>query len=587
MATEGERKKRLPVAGSTCSHVLDKATKSLGLPDLPYKLYVDSKGDLEGSLIDDDELLNELAAFYSNSGKHLSVILLQSNEEWRSSENNGATSSDIVLNRTISESSDSSGYGTCASPSSLLEVNMDIPATPPRTPSRTYPAIASAPFEDIFGPVLEHMKKDPPPKNLPLVKRSAIREAQKLVASHIVKKVKDFRRGVCEQYATTVFNSSNGKFHCIFSRYVNGIFCSDGLQDFINHIYNAVNYSKGTENTVKRGHRRSRRSDEEIDNPDCPDTPQKQARRITEDSYGCENFNPPLPANETCESQELKRLALLQSDDLNSGYVVCLFQKTYPTQRSEIINCSSLKKLIDVFERWPCLKSSELLIHHASLLFKKDVQLLWSEQLDKMSLDIVKYFTTYCERESMRQDSRPKNLVTKLLNILSSKDQAIENTRSQLPNTISVFPLLIAYMREETNFFYQLVQTDTPDAVEKAAEPANGNPILVVQGHSLFDLNAKFFVVLLNNQIIKASSCLEGILLLFLSFFIFGFKYTEGIQNSLEFIQRFLFLINPPTGDKRMKKRSTGVVPGRVFKLSEDIRAFTSPWTIPNPNPDE
>jgi len=341
------------------------------------------------------------------------------------------------------------------SPASMLQVNMDVPSTPSRTPSRHYPAIPSAPFQDIFEPVLDTMNQQPSPKNLPQIKRNAIREAQKHVASHIIKKVRDFRREVCVRYCSAVFNSYDGKFKPVFERHVNGVYCSDGLSDFINHVYNAVNYAKGSENTVKRGQRRLRIQEDEQD-IDSPDAPQKQARRITEDSYGCENYNPPLPVHENSESQELKRLSLLQATDLSSPYVVCLFQKTYSTQRSEIINSSSLRKLRDVLERWPSLKSAGLLIHHASLLFKKDVEVLWAEQLDRMAPDIVKYFTNFCEIQC--PDSRPQNIVTKLLSILSSKSQAVETSRSQLPNTISVFLLIIAYMREETNFFFQLVQ---------------------------------------------------------------------------------------------------------------------------------
>ncbi|XP_034238080.1 uncharacterized protein LOC117643343 [Thrips palmi] len=577
MVANEERKIKVLLAASTTQQLNDKAVKKLKLSqDMQYKVCVDSSGAAAGSEIDEDDLLLELSSFYSKSNAHLEVVMLPSHKDWSPPESveglSRRSNSDSSCNS--NSDSDSSGDGPCAD---ILEVSLVVPPSPCVTKPSSHPSIPITPFNEIFEPVLEAMRRQPPPCDLVRRRKAALMAAQKEVASHILKKVKDFRKEVCERYATAVFSSQNGKFKPVFEKRVNDHFCSDGLADFICHIYNAVNYSKGSENTSRRGQRRKVAAlQEEVDNPDEME-PQAKARSIDDCSYGCENFNPPLPSDETLETQEQKREHLAQSKDLSSAYAVSLFQKTYSSQRSEIVGCKTLPKLTDVFVRWPCLKSANLLIHHASILFNKDVKNLWAMQLDKMTPDLTGFFKSYCRKS-------PRSTATaELLKVFSEAQGAVETMESQIPNTFSVFFMIIAYMREKHDFFFQVAKDcDSDSELLEHAACSNGNPILLVQGFSVFDPMAKCFVVVLKNHVIEVRDQLEGILVMFISFFIFGFKYTEEVQNTLEFIQRFFFLINPPSGDKRVVARRKGHLAGKVYKLSEEIRAYSSPWSIPS-----
>jgi len=54
--------------------------------------------------------------------------------------------------------------------------------------------------------------------------------------------------------------------------------------------------------------------------------------------------------------------------------------------------------------------------------------------------------------------------------------------------------------------------------------------------------------------VLKAATLSDGLKALFASFFIFNIRYTKGIGNTLEFIQRLIFRLE--TKDKRKTERS-------------------------------
>jgi len=61
---------------------------------------------------------------------------------------------------------------------------------------------------------------------------------------------------------------------------------------------------------------------------------------------------------------------------------------------------------------------------------------------------------------------------------------------------------------------------------------------LLFVGDSIFDQLAVTQVLLFNKVFVGVSNVLEGVLLAFLSYYIFGLKYPTDLHSTLEFIQR-------------------------------------------------
>ncbi|XP_039315165.1 uncharacterized protein LOC120359845 [Solenopsis invicta] len=100
-----------------------------------------------------------------------------------------------------------------------------------------------------------------------------------------------------------------------------------------------------------------------------------------------------------------------------------------------------------------------------------------------------------------------------------------------------IFRLLIFYFNEKENFLFKIIGNDVDDAdVINAADTEY--PVLIIRGKSLYDENAKCTVVIGKKVSITSTNSLEGILITFLAYYVYGFCYSPKIEKSLEFIQR-------------------------------------------------
>ena len=55
---------------------------------------------------------------------------------------------------------------------------------------------------------------------------------------------------------------------------------------------------------------------------------------------------------------------------------------------------------------------------------------------------------------------------------------------------------------------------------------------------SLFDQNAKCDVVMAKTAIISVQGVVQGFLITFIAYYVFGYVYQQGLTKTLEFIQR-------------------------------------------------
>lgn len=64
-------------------------------------------------------------------------------------------------------------------------------------------------------------------------------------------------------------------------------------------------------------------------------------------------------------------------------------------------------------------------------------------------------------------------------------------------------------------------------------------PTLLIQGDSLLDPTARSVVVVEKTIVCNPQNTLEGLLITFLMFYIFGLEYPKELIKTLEFIQRY------------------------------------------------
>lgn len=63
-------------------------------------------------------------------------------------------------------------------------------------------------------------------------------------------------------------------------------------------------------------------------------------------------------------------------------------------------------------------------------------------------------------------------------------------------------------------------------------------PILVVKGANLYDEKNKCYVFIETKNFIKVKDVLEGLFIVFMAYYCFGYSYPIELSKTLEFIQR-------------------------------------------------
>ncbi|XP_071573700.1 uncharacterized protein [Temnothorax nylanderi] len=393
------------------------------------------------------------------------------------------------------------------------------------------------------------------------------------IAEYMTQDLKDYSRRTAERIAKIITE----KYPKTFSDVINNKTVGSGMESLRQQIYNAVNYRKGIDKETKR-RAEIRLSEETADDP-APALPKPRKQ----DEYGCTEYEPLLPPTESTTSQTNKKLQLIQffkSDEKDEKKISQLMDDTYPTQRVDINK--KTRDLVQLLQVWPYLQSPKYLIDHASRLLGKSVQATWEESLTMYAKPIRKYiiFSEKSKMIKLRQsnsisETKPNESKIDILQIISDAKASSTATQSEVALIAVIFPLIATQLKEDPQYLFRVIPEDV-ESTEIADYAKQDSPIMIVRGKSLFDIEAKCDVVLEEKVVLCARGVLDGFLITFLAYYVFGYVYLPEVQKTLEFIQRVLLQINPKTGHKRKenKKRNALSYDSSVMKLANAVEAF-------------
>ncbi|KAJ8685342.1 hypothetical protein QAD02_021135 [Eretmocerus hayati] len=332
---------------------------------------------------------------------------------------------------------------------------------------------------------------------------------------------------------------------------------NDGADLLLKSVYNGIIYEKGVERNAANP-QEDDSDDEEIDRR----RKQRDENRKN-DEYGCAEYAPRPPNGETPESQENKRKVLLtffttaNPEDLER--VKTLMIDTYSTQRTALNKLN--RDLQSVFTDWPFLKEAEFVILHASKLLGKNINSVWNRSVNEKFRPI---------RIFMKIHLKGEENMAKLSTLVRDCKQAMRVVRSHAPKFSIVIPLLALILKDKSDL-YKLIPADSTDEMIDTAAP-DVHPILIVVGDSIHQAE-KFYVIIEKLHRIKCNTFLHGILVTFISYYVFGY-----------FLE-----VNPQTGTKKStsKKRKVAPICGEVLKLAKKLEEFTSKFQSEDPSDDD
>lgn len=562
------------VRGETCDEIIKAAMDKLGVVQ-PCKLYIDSKGPDAGTEMDDDDIMTELAKDAKESGQKLTLFIAPENEKQvylQGPEVTPAVQRPILLRD-----------------AEITPVARDIETTPTSRPQvDRYTSLPLLAMDSIVS-TLKALKEKCAIRNTAIdlvrAKDLAAKSIAKEVVHHITTRIKNnFSREIATFYGDAVLNCDDGQYRKVFSQNLGAQELDDGRDWFICKIYNGLNYKKPDELKKKRPRKEPVSSTSQ---------PPKKIMGLAKD-YGCKNYAQTLPIGETPESQaeKMQRLKELHEAQDWGQAAESLFRQTFPSQRRDIIGTRPLSALAtDFIPRWPIFQKGKFLLLHGELLTDVTVT-SYHELLGDRSNDIIQYMRKFWANEevTLRSNRRKRTAVAgDMQKIIKDMDDACTAGRCASFKCAAVFPLLCGFMGENFGMMAATVPVSaSEEEIKEAISVANENPIILIQGESIFDERASFSVHILNRIKIDANNFLEAAVIWFLSFYVFDFCYTSQVQHTLEFFQRFLVGINPPTGDRRQNpKRHVSVASDRVVTLVEELRLASSPWVIPDVNEDD
>ncbi|KAJ8673839.1 hypothetical protein QAD02_005101 [Eretmocerus hayati] len=376
--------------------------------------------------------------------------------------------------------------------------------------------------------------------------------------------MRDVRKDVTRGFATKISTALCKKYAQTFADRIEGQHWGDGIATLRLSIMNVHQYRKNTPS--KKRPRVYQDSDEEAASTEESEGGASRGQ----DGYGCTEYAPAIPDSETPDSQEEKRLRLAElfqnSTSPETDEVSNLMSETYATQRA-LMN-SKQRNLNKLFKDWPYLGIASIFIAHSHKLLGKDVNAIFQESL-KNKAGIIRQYLKNCP--IMKKKPEQLTAISR-----ESKDASV-TFRSKLPETLIIFKLVPLYFDENSAFFKIVAKNLT---TEDILDRSNGYPTLVIRGSSLYDDEAICSVVLERSSIVPCKDVLEGTIVTFMAYYVFGYSYPSGLERTLEFIQRYLFAIVPPNGSEfaNKKKRNANDVPfdAKVRKLAKALAEYSS-----------
>ncbi|XP_039307544.1 uncharacterized protein LOC105207072 isoform X2 [Solenopsis invicta] len=480
---ESPSHKRIMIKANSISEIIEIAIKKLKLPeDNTYKLLLQN----DGTEIDDNDVLLE----YAEQSKD-KIVLTILDINMSSDYNKKNEDNQIVLNESSStmqrnDISDSSSISTCSEALS--------------SSNRSSTKVKSINLEDgVWSKLSERIvaacvRGD----KLCFSDRKAV--IQKIV-EYMIDTLKNTTRSKAHEIATILCNTYPKTFADTIG---NDEMWGSGLETVRLEIYNACLYKINS---------KKRKSFSKATNYDSDDAEQEerqqQATSRRQDEYGCVEYAPIL-LDENAESENKRRtlLELFALHEINPQ-VLKLMEETYPTLRA-VLNDKN-RNLEIIAAEWPFLQETDCFFQYCSRLLGKNVVQVWTNSLSNKTKSIRQYF-----KHSQKKKANEIN------EIINDCKTAVQIRKDKIPKLLVIFRLLIFYFNEKENFLFKIIGNDVDDAdVINAADTEY--PVLIIRGKSLYDENAKCTVIIGKKVSITSTNSLEGILITFLAYYVYGF----------------------------------------------------------------
>ncbi|XP_015118535.1 uncharacterized protein LOC107042146 [Diachasma alloeum] len=537
-----ERTDRFAIIASTITEVVTKGIEKLNLPAAKYQVLVEK----DGTVIDEDDILLAMAKI---SGVTLVLMLLREGIAYKSQ-----------LDQSIVNQSSERVPQDVTSTSPIRQASMgECSQTRTNFRDTLWDKIPS----DIMRQCREGVR----------VSEDQRRELVTQLKIYMMNDLKDATRGtahaisqaICEKYPNSVQDQ------------IDGIKLGRGYEALAAQLYNAVGNVSRKRKAGNKG-ARLHATGANLDDEATDDASAPKSRK--HDEYGCAEgkYDPQLPPDETVESLEAKRLKLIayhdDSIDPKDERVRTLLNETYAIQRRSIIACSSIDA--GFFAKWPYLQNGPALFRHAGeLLGITDIQEKWQTALQKYA-DPMKKFV---KAEEVIKNHKKKGKIADAdmfveKTLQAARVEATIVTRSDIPLVAAIFPLIVHHFGETQDALYVIVDESLTEGetLEKFPCPT---PTLVVKGKSLCSENATYFVGLDKTSLIPIDGVYNGILLTFLSYYMFRIWYPKDLALTLELIQRYFLMINPLEGSKKgNKKRQSMSFDPKVVKFMNGVERY-------------
>ncbi|XP_063226788.1 uncharacterized protein LOC134533272 isoform X2 [Bacillus rossius redtenbacheri] len=305
-----------------------------------------------------------------------------------------------------------------------------------------------------------------------------------------------------------------------------------------------------------------------IDDDEEEETPKKRPP-TKKDTYGCVNFMPKeLPANESPQTQEDKRLWLIEEYNKPSSLrdqtkVTEFMMLTYPTQRATIVN----RYYKDVYKHWPFLCEREHIEHHFKCLMGFDLFQTAEKSLESLMPLMVKYYSSkvYCDGKKLTQEK--KTLRDQIIHI----EKHCCNSKEMLVPVIEI--LIELWKQDKQEVFVTYEETTSSAEVEAAAKQPH--PHISILGNS-----AQCLVTMENFSMIPVMPVYDALLITFALYYVHSVAYPPKSAAVWEFIQRVVFKIDGEGSKVKRIKSSPATVNSRVATLLQSLRQFKETWKI-------
>ncbi|XP_029907498.1 uncharacterized protein LOC115359266 [Myripristis murdjan] len=267
------------------------------------------------------------------------------------------------------------------------------------------------------------------------------------------------------------------------------------------------------------------------------------------DTYGCTQWQPELPPEETEASLENKRQKLMElfsregSSGIERAEVLKLMEMTYYLQR-KMINANPAPSLEDVKQLWPYLFFPRSMCTHFEVLTDVSIVRKIEAFLEEHGRNIMEFFK-----------QNPTNDDVKA--VLSSTDCSV---------TVSnILQVLMAHFKEPLDAL--IIQTDvsaTP-AIVQLTVTLPDTPRLIVAG-PMTQSNQRWMMSIEKVVLCEGTSFVLGLAVVFSSYYNFNLHYQHDAACTLEFIQRSCIDINPERGTKASREKVQSKKSGKMVQ---------------------